>query len=361
MAQGGIQPGRCPACGKPLSPVWRERCEHCKTPFSPDLIRARMAAGFNVSAGAVAGLSVPQPASGTSALPIAVTTYQCPHCSRAIPGDASFCPSCGGRLSMAAPSVGPAAHAAPPGAASTKRNPMQLVVAVVVAAAVLYLVSGRGSGQPSGVPTAQATPTPVVPSTPRAGATPAGASSAAVPLAFPPIELTGRGDRVVKFTIPVDTPAIAKATHSGSSNFAVVALAADGSSNDLLINEIGKYSGTVLFDEDVGVHTVAFEVTASGSWTITVKPITSARKWDGATKLSGKGDDVVLMDPPTGLFETATIKHAGESNFAVIAYASDGSDLIVNEIGSYTGQVVLPDATLLFEVTADGSWTIAID
>jgi len=34
----------CANCGKPLSPMWRNKCEHCKTPFSPDLVVARNAA-----------------------------------------------------------------------------------------------------------------------------------------------------------------------------------------------------------------------------------------------------------------------------------------------------------------------------
>jgi hypothetical protein len=163
------------------------------------------------------------------------------------------------------------------------------------------------------------------------------------------------------FKIPEDTPAIAKVTYGGSSNFAIAALAADGSTNDLLVNEIGKYTGTVLFDEDVGVHSVAFEITASGKWTIRILPVTSSRPWNTTEKLTGKGDDVVLAVPPTGAFTTATIKHSGESNFAVIAYGAEGSDLVVNEIGNYSGQVVLPDGTLLLEVTADGAWTVALD
>jgi hypothetical protein len=39
-----VDPDRCPACSKRLSPVWKPRCEHCHTPYSPDLVAARVVA-----------------------------------------------------------------------------------------------------------------------------------------------------------------------------------------------------------------------------------------------------------------------------------------------------------------------------
>ena len=56
------------------------------------------------------------------------------------------------------------------------------------------------------------------------------------------------------------------------ANFAIVTLAEDGSNGDLLVNTSGNYSGTVLFDEQDGQHSVGFEVTADGAWTITIRP-----------------------------------------------------------------------------------------
>jgi hypothetical protein len=41
IRQTQVDPSLCPACGKRLSPVWRTKCEHCKTPFNPDLLAAR--------------------------------------------------------------------------------------------------------------------------------------------------------------------------------------------------------------------------------------------------------------------------------------------------------------------------------
>ena len=96
--------------------------------------------------------------------------------------------------------------------------------------------------------------------------------------AFAAIELSGTGDGVPRFEIPADVPAIAEESHTGSANFAIVTLAESGEQNDLLVNTIGNYTGTVLFDEQEGQHSVAFEVTADGPWTITIRPVSDATR-----------------------------------------------------------------------------------
>lgn len=178
--------------------------------------------------------------------------------------------------------------------------------------------------------------------------------------AFAAIELSGVGDSVPRFDIPEGVPAIAAATHTGGANFAIVTLSEAGEQNDLLVNTIGNYSGTVLFDEQDGQHSVAFEVTADGPWTITVRPVTEARSWDGETALVGASDDVVRVDPAVSGLLTADVSHSGAGNFAIIAYGGGpfGQELLVNEIGAYNGEVLIGDGTFLLEVAADGSWSI---
>jgi hypothetical protein len=161
---------------------------------------------------------------------------------------------------------------------------------------------------------------------------------------------------VPRFTIPEDAIAIATFTHNGGSNFAVWTVDASGAETDLLVNTIGVYSGTVLFDEQG--HSVAFSVEADGAWTAVIKPIELARAWNGATTIGGHGDDVVRVDPPTSGLSTTTMIHNGASNFAVWSYGLYSVDLLINEIGAYSGEVLLADATVLFEVTADGDWSM---
>ena len=215
---------------------------------------------------------------------------------------------------------------------------------------------------PTPSPTAVPTPTTGPTQSPTAMPTPTPAPSpTAVPtpvLDFNPIKLSGRGNKVPKFTIPEDVPGTATIANRGSANFVVWSIGADGSTLDLLVNVIGNYSGTVIFDTGSGEHSVAFKVESSGSWTITVKPIQAARLWDGVSKLTGRGDDVVLLQEPIVGLTTATITHSGSSNFAVWSYSDSGRDLLVNEIGKFSGEIQLPPGMMLLVINADGAWTV---
>jgi hypothetical protein len=178
---------------------------------------------------------------------------------------------------------------------------------------------------------------------------------------FRAITKSGRGSKVVKFSIPEAVGAIAVMTNKGSSNFVVESLAADGSSNALLVNEIGGFRGTVLFDISAGEHSVALKIESDGAWTLAIKPLGSARSWDGTGSLTGKGKDVVQISPGSSGLTTVRLVHRGQSNFAINAYAADGSsDLIVNEIGHYDGETTLADGTDLLEIDADGAWSVAV-
>lgn len=69
---------------------------------------------------------------------------------------------------------------------------------------------------------------------------------------------SGTGDDVVLFS----TGTKAEVTHTGQSNFAVVEIGEYG--NDLLVNEIGTYAGTVPL-----AAPCIIQITADGSWTFT--------------------------------------------------------------------------------------------
>jgi hypothetical protein len=178
-------------------------------------------------------------------------------------------------------------------------------------------------------------------------------------MTFEEIELAGTGDKVPMFTIPERAIAIAEVTHKGERNFAIETIAADGDQLDLLVNTVGDYSGTVLFDVEGDDHSVAFEITADGAWTITVKPVAEAPTWDPSTDRNGTGDSVYLVSPPSSGLVTLDITNEGERNFAVLAYTSVSWDLLVNEVGNYKGQVLLPDDTVLLEITTDGTWSLS--
>ena len=119
----------------------------------------------------------------------------------------------------------------------------------------------------------------------------------------------------------------------------------------------GSYAGWVYVAPNVD----RFEISSSGTWTVEVNPITTARSWPAAEPIDGKGDAVLMLSG--GESGITTIKNKGSGNFSVVAYSPDGEylDLIVNEIGSYSGEVMLPAADpMVIEVNAaEGTWSMS--
>lgn len=244
-----------------------------------------------------------------------------------------------------------------------------VVVALFVLGSISNAVNPRSAGS-----TASADPTPLAvihdpstsPSSTAAATadpveTPEPAVEATVeptakPTAIPVVlKISGRGDKVVKMN-PQDEPTFAKITGKGGGNFSVISYT--GSEyGDLLVNEIGSYSGTVYIAAGIN----RLKVSSSGSWTIEVRSIQAAPRWDGSKALAGKGDRVVLLS--NGGAGITTIKNKGRDNFAIIAYSLSGEylDLVVNEIGSYSGEVLLPDEDPMVLSIHDvgGTWSMS--
>lgn len=180
--------------------------------------------------------------------------------------------------------------------------------------------------------------------------------AAEVAAANAPKDYSGVGDDVVNITKHGDGTGaeVAIIQHTGGSNFAVHTLDSSLAKTDLLVNEIGPYSGTVAFDLRSSQQTKALKVTADGAWTIKLVPLSSVRKLDGSAPMTGRGDDVFYY---TGPAKAAVFTHDGSSNIAVHSY-STRADLLVNEIGPYTGTIVWTPG--LYQVTADGNWSATI-
>ncbi|MET8050562.1 hypothetical protein ABZU75_23485 [Streptosporangium sp. NPDC005286] len=104
-----------------------------------------------------------------------------------------------------------------------------------------------------------------------------------------------------------------------------------------------------------GTEAGGLKIQADGSWTLRLKPVSMARPWAGS-KVSGRGDEVLKLDPPSSGLTTVQARHSGSSNFIVDSYAENGTEGLVNEIGSWKGEVLLPDGAMLLTVRADGTW-----
>jgi voltage-gated potassium channel Kch len=176
------------------------------------------------------------------------------------------------------------------------------------------------------------------------------------PLAAP-LTKSGTGDAVIKIPGGLTDARIVTSSHSGSANYVIETLDSQGADLDLLVNTIGAYKGTVLMVPSSSV--AAFKITADGAWTFQLRDVRAAQRWSGASPVSGAGDQVLVVPGGTSGLTTVKISNTGEGNFVV--YATDSSDrnLVVNEIGHWTGTEALPDGTVAVDVLSDGKWSIA--
>jgi hypothetical protein len=162
----------------------------------------------------------------------------------------------------------------------------------------------------------------------------------------------GTGDDVIEFTSAVKA-GIVTATHEGDANFVIWGLDTSLTQNGLQVNTIGSYSGATEFGFGYSKKsTKAFEITADGDWTVTVKPIVSAAKLPP----SGTGDGVFKYSGRTPIWK---VTHDGDSNFVIWEYCTDGqTKLVVNKIGAYRGTLKGLGGTCIVAIHADGGWAI---
>lgn len=176
--------------------------------------------------------------------------------------------------------------------------------------------------------------------------------------AYPRFEWSeeGAGDDVLPVSLPPGEALVIELTHSGSGNFSVVSHTSSGDYLDLLVNEIGAYSGTSLIQisDDVGL----LEITADGSWSVLITDLLTGSTGIRCGAASQRGDMVVIVEDFVDTGGAADLTHNGESNFSIWTYGDQGTDLIVNEIGTYSGTVLIGSGMYLWEIDADGSWSI---
>jgi len=192
-----------------------------------------------------------------------------------------------------------------------------------------------------------------------------------------PIEFSGHGDGVSPEFILEEGITIITMTHDGRSNFAIWLYdVGTGERVDLLVNEIGPFSGSAvigvtgeIFGASPGRHLL--DITADGNWKVTIEQPRPTTAPTAPQAFTGTGCSV----SPPFMLETGIARfemtHDGRSNFAIWVYDKDGYriDLLVNEIGAYSGSKVVGVTGKIFDaspgihylaITADGSWTVSI-
>ena len=163
----------------------------------------------------------------------------------------------------------------------------------------------------------------------------------------------GKRDKVVSGLV-VTAPSYLSITNDGGSNFSIWAHYGDGKyDKDLLVNTIGDYTGSVYLQPG---REYTLEIKSSGSWSVRAYPIGVS----ATDTFSGSGDYVTPMFIPSS--NVYAIGGGGDSNFAVWGHYGTGEydkDLLVNEIGIYSGTVMFKHKNYsFFEITCDGDWSI---
>lgn len=167
-----------------------------------------------------------------------------------------------------------------------------------------------------------------------------------------PVTVSGSGADVVE--IPSNLAVcLVDAQHNGGRNFSIWSLDSNMENIDLLVNAIGAYSGTTTTGMGKGTSQY-LEIEADGDWTITMSPISEAHQLENGEQRSG--DDVVFLDASNA--KKLNIVNDGEGNFSIWAFTSSKTDLLVNEIGSYSGTVANKGYSLLV-VNSEGTWSVS--
>jgi hypothetical protein len=168
------------------------------------------------------------------------------------------------------------------------------------------------------------------------------------------LKASGTGDSVVALPAGVTSGTVTMG-YQGDGYFGV--WTQDSANNDveLLANTVGQYQGTAAFGvEDWDQTPRKLALQAEGSWSIVVKPLSTAPKFSGST--SASTDSVVWY---TGPAATLRLNYSGNGYFGVWAYYANGdADLLANTTASYAGTRSVRKGPVLMSIQSDGPWSI---
>ncbi len=168
--------------------------------------------------------------------------------------------------------------------------------------------------------------------------------------------LTGSGSTVTqRVALPSQYNRVVT-SHRGERNFIVWAYYENSERKALVANGIGDYGSMRPLE---GPGAVSFEVQADGDWSLTLEPL--PQEAGAASSLVGTGDYTSGFFTPA---RTGNIPfnatHDGTRNFIAWLHCEGGDDLAVNQIGTFSGSVMVTfrRGPCYWEVQADGNWTL---
>lgn len=300
----------------------------------------------------------------------------CSKCGSDLKGSTKFCPECGAPVTKQPESI---AQQPENPVFSTQPTPIEpqrsdkgsnkapfykkkpfIIAAIVIVVLVVFGIIGGGNSSSSTNTSSNANTSNATQST-NTNSNSSNTTQAKKTLAdvlasagsFDAVTLTGSGDDVIDIPC-AGKPCLMTISHSGSRNFAVHTVNSSGSNIDLLVNEIGPYSGVVT-DWSKYQNATVLSITADGAWSVTFEPMSSVHIAQNGETFTGP--NVVGIDVDS--ISKINFTHDGVSNFSVKGIGTSTSKLLVNEIGAYQGTVVWSNPQAFFIVEADGNWSIS--
>ena len=182
-----------------------------------------------------------------------------------------------------------------------------------------------------------------------------------------PIEYSGNGDQVITGVNLPQGNYYAEYTHSGKRNFiSKIYYGPEKYDYESISNKIGAVTGQTFLPKarNQAFQNGTLEVKADGAWTIRFLPVQDG----GSSSVQGQGDTV------TGYFTaqqsgrvTCSMRYSGEHNFIARLYTEKGNsykyESLVNEIGSYSGQVTVnltAGQKYFYSIIGEGSWSFTL-
>ncbi|MCK5261717.1 MAG: PKD domain-containing protein [Thermoplasmatales archaeon] len=193
-----------------------------------------------------------------------------------------------------------------------------------------------------------------------------------------PITLSGSGDDVTSSFNLKEGIAIFHMTHNGGRNFIIWLYNADtGEKEELLVNEIGSYSGSGIVGVTTGWSGASpgrylLDVTADGSWQVDIEQPNPSSATSLPQTFTGRGADVpspFMLESGKGAVKFK-MHHDGSRNFIIWLYhiSGDREELLVNEISNYDGSTLVSvggwtgasPGIHYIDIEADGNWRVEV-
>ncbi len=163
----------------------------------------------------------------------------------------------------------------------------------------------------------------------------------------------GTGSQAVQVD-PISGPTIVAVTHDGSGAFGVQPQQGGVPAGAPFAAVTGPWEGRYLVG--LGGTISGFAITADGDWTLTIEQRSSAVSFDATSGVDGENADVIAYEDAAAW--GATVSYDGQGPIVIRAVTVSGAQELVNQAGSFSGDIEVPAGPGFLTVEAPGPWSL---